>query len=150
MIRGAGVGTAELAVIATMLLSLLVRSEEQAALFDDMIAAGTRMLAVFVPYTLVVLAALVAYAAPNFEIRCLATVVVLGPLTMARAVVLLLGAAAASWTAPPPVRVAAFATIAIVLVGEVALHRWARSIPPLGEPVAAEREALGAKGCTRR
>jgi len=123
--RGAVVGVGALVAIAAMLVTALARAEDQAMLYDDLIAAGTRMLAVFVPFTLVLLVALVAYVVPNLEARCLALVIVLGPLTMARAGVLLTGAFAAAWTAPPVVQVAAFATVAIVVLAEALLHRWA-------------------------
>ena len=131
-LRGAGVGVAALCIIGLMLLALLARADDHALLFEEMLAAGGRMLMVFAPYTLVVLAALAAYAVPNLEVRCLATVTVLGPLTMARSVVLLAGAFAAAWTAPPAVQVAAFTTIAVVLLAEAMLHRWAAETPPAG------------------
>lgn len=132
IVRGAAVGAGGLVVIALLLGALLARSGDRAVLYGDMLDAGHRMLAVFVPYTLIVLAALVAYAVPNLEIRCLATAVVLGPLTMARAAVLLVGALAAAWTAPPEVQVAAFAVVAVVLLVEAILHRWAESVPAAG------------------
>lgn len=132
--RGAAVGAAGLVVIGAVLVTILVRSEDQAVVYEDMLTAGHRMLAVFVPYTIIVLAALAAYAIPNLEIRCLATAAVLGPLTMARSGVLLAGALAAAWTATPSVQVAAFMTIAVVLLAEAILHRWAQAVPPAGLP----------------
>lgn len=124
-LRGAVGGIGALGIIGAMLVTLLARAADQAVLYDDLIAAGTRMLVVFVPYTLVVLLALAAYAVPNLEARCLALVIVLGPLTMARTAVLLAGALAAAWTAPPVVQVAAFATVAVIVLAEALLHRWA-------------------------
>lgn len=135
--RGVGCGVGELVVIAVMLLALLLGSPDAERLFGEMVDAGRRMLVVFVPYTVIVLSALGAYAVPNLELRCLATVVVLGPLTMVRSAVLLAGAAAAAWTAPGAVQVVAFATVAVVLLAEAFLHRWATTIPPAGLPATA-------------
>lgn len=136
-LRGAVGGVVALVVIAAMLVTLLARADDQAMLYDDLIAAGTRMLAVFVPFTLVALVAMAAYVVPNLEARCLALVIVLGPLTMARAAVLLAGALAAAWTAPPVVQVAAFVAVAIVVLAESLLHRWAAA-------VTGERSRTGA------
>lgn len=132
MIRGAVAGIAALAIVGALLGTLLATSTEPDTRYQDMLDAGTRMLMIFVPYATVVLIALAGYAIPVLDIRCLATTVVLGPLTLARPAVILVGAIAAAWTAPAPVQLAAFTTVAIILAVEACLHIPARRTPPGG------------------
>lgn len=88
----AGVGLV-LALAALTGLSLLA-SPDPAALYAGLIVIGARMLWVLIGYTLMVLAALIVYAVASFEIRTLATVMLLGPFTLFRPAVV---AAATAW-----------------------------------------------------
>jgi hypothetical protein len=132
MIRGALAGVAALIVVGLLLGALLVTAGNPGARYHDLVAAGTRMLVVYVPYTVAVLLALVVYAVPVLDLRCLATTIVLGPLTLVRPAVMLAGAGAAAWHAPGGVQIAAFATVAIVLTFEASLQRSARRTPLAG------------------
>jgi hypothetical protein len=88
--------------------------------------AGEAMLAVYGPYALVVLAALGCYATLGWRKRYLATAVILGPLTLIRPVVVVLGAAVAV-LATHDVGVAiaaALAGLAVLAVEPVAGHLW--------------------------
>ena len=66
---------------------------------------------------------------------------VLGPLTMVRTAVLLAGALAAAWTAPPVVQVAAFVTVAVIVLAEALLHRWAAAVTGDGPTTPTMRTA---------
>jgi hypothetical protein len=102
------------------------------ATVSDWVAAAGAMLAVYVPYALVVLGALVAFAVLPWRVGYLATAVLLGPLTFARPLVALAGAVAA-WTAVEsfPVRLGVVGAVVIVLGIEPAVgRRWYQpSIP---------------------
>jgi hypothetical protein len=132
MIRGALAGVAALIVAGLLLGTLLATADDPGARYEDLVTAGTRMLLVYVPYTVIVLVALAGYAVPVLDLRCLATTIVLGPLTLARPAVMALGAGAAAWHAPVTVQIAAFATVGILLAVEASVHRSARRIPPAG------------------
>ena len=77
--------------------------------------AGLAMLMVYVPYGLIVLLALGCYSVLGWRQRYLATAVVLGPFTLARPVVAVLGGVAGAY-AGRDVVVAACAGLAVVAV----------------------------------
>jgi hypothetical protein len=56
--------------------------------------AGTAMLAVYGPYALLVLAALACYVTLNWQLKYLASALVLGPFTLLRPIIAIMGAAA--------------------------------------------------------
>lgn len=61
----------------------------------DYIRAGTVMLAVYGPYALLVLSALACYAISGWRLKYLATALILGPFTLLRRGIAILGAALA-------------------------------------------------------
>jgi hypothetical protein len=79
--------------------------------WDALLAVADRMLDVYLIYAAVVLAALALYLLGNFDLGVLASVLVLGPLTLVRPVVI---AAGAAWAIADAVTVPAggFAAIA--------------------------------------
>ncbi len=88
--------------------------------------AGEAMLAIYGPYALVVVAALICYAALGWRQRYLAAAVILGPLTLLRPVVALLGATLAALVSrDATVAACAGLSVAAVLAVEpLADHRW--------------------------
>jgi hypothetical protein len=97
-------------------------------------AAGRAMLVVYLPYGVVVLLALAAYATLSWRRRFLANALLLGPLTLVRPLVALVGAGAACWvTQDLTVVLVSLASVAGVLAVEpTAGHRWyARNAPTL-------------------
>jgi len=89
-------------------------------------AAGRAMLAVYLPFALLVLAALTAYLLLGWRRRFLASALVLGPATAARPLVGLLGAAVAA-RAADDLLVAALAVAAVtaaLAVEPCADRRW--------------------------
>lgn len=95
--------------------------------------AGAAMLAVYVPYALVVLLAMVAYAVLDWRHRFLATAVVLGPGTFLRPAVAVVGALVAV-RAAADVRVAVLglaAVVGVLLVEPLLDQGWRRRAPEL-------------------
>lgn len=88
--------------------------------------AGEIMLGVYTPYALAVLVALAIYATVDWRKRYLAMAVILGPLTLARPVVVVVGAAAAiGGTRDAGVAIAAALAVAgILAVERVANRLW--------------------------
>ncbi len=91
---GAVVGVAIVAVLAGATAAVLAGLAEPAAVFDDLVGIGARMLEVFVVYAALVLGALALYMTAAFETQVLSVVVILGPFTFLRPAVI---AAAAAW-----------------------------------------------------
>jgi hypothetical protein len=88
--RGAGLAGVLLApVIAAVCADSLVHP----AHLGDYTRAGAAMLAVYSPYALLVLIALACYATLNWRLRYLASALILGPLTLLRPCIAVLGAA---------------------------------------------------------
>ncbi|UZN03776.1 hypothetical protein [Cellulomonas sp. S1-8] len=116
--------------------------------------AGTAMLAVYVPYAVVVLLAVAAYAVLDWRHRFLATAVVLGPGTFLRPAVAVVGALLAVRVASDA-RVATLAVAAVVavLVVEPILDRgWRRRAPELEllEPLTAATAPTRSGAASRR
>ncbi|MCP2168187.1 oxidoreductase [Goodfellowiella coeruleoviolacea] len=88
--------------------------------------AGQVMLAVYLPYAAVVLAALAGHALLDWRRRFLATALVLGPGTLIRPVVVLAGAAAGAWAAHDVLvgALALLAAVAVLAVQPVADRCW--------------------------
>jgi hypothetical protein len=90
--RGAGlVGVLLAPVIAAICGDTFVHPSH----LNDYTRAGIAMMAVYGPYALLVLVALACYAALNWRLKYLASAVILGPLTLLRPGVAIVGAAAA-------------------------------------------------------
>ncbi len=88
--------------------------------------AGEAMLTIYAPYALLVLAALACYAVLGWRQRYLASAVILGPLTLLRPPVAILGAALSA-TAGHNVVVAACAglsVLAVLAVEPIADRHW--------------------------
>ncbi|GCD18685.1 hypothetical protein CTKZ_02470 [Cellulomonas algicola] len=100
---------------------------------DAYVRAGIAMLTVYVPYAVVVLLAVGAYALLDWRHRFLATAVVLGPGTFLRpAVAIAGGVLAVRAAADGRVAVLAAASVVAVLVVEPLLdRRWRRRAPEL-------------------
>lgn len=88
--------------------------------------AGTAMLEVYGPYALLVLIALACYAALNWRFKYLASALILGPFTLLRPLVAILGAILAVTTSHDlaVTAAAALSVIAVIAVEPLAGHLW--------------------------
>ena len=105
------------------------------------VGAGTAMLAVYGPYALVVLVALACYTTLSWRLRYLASALILGPLTLLRPAVAILGAALAAALSSDLVVAAAacLSAIAVLAVEPLAGRLWytpSRPGPGRGRPTA--------------
>lgn len=107
--------------------------------YDAFVRAGGRMLLVLLPYGLLVLAALVAYAtSPRPAVQTLASTLVLGPFTLARPLVVVAGVSAACTVDDAAVRLTSVLSGVLVLVVEPLLRRLPPPhVPPTPPPWAA-------------
>ena len=93
--------------------------------------AGSGMLAVYLPYAMIVLAALAVYLTLSWRKRYLAAAVILGPLTLLRPAVAVLGGVLAAIASRDPVATtcAALSIVAILAVEPAAGRIWYAADP---------------------
>ncbi len=136
MLKGALVGSLAVALIAATVGLGLWLTDDLDALWIDYLAAGRRMIAVYGAYGTIAILALFVYAIPRPEISSLVTVLILGPFTLLRPLVILAGALWAAMAAPRA-EIILFATAAAVLMGalEPALARLRTSPRDLDDQI---------------
>lgn len=121
--RGAGLAGALLApVMAVICADVLIHPGR----LDDYVGTGTAMLAVYGPYALLVLIALACYATLSWRLRYLAAALILGPFTLLRPAVAILGAALGAALSGNIVVAAAagLSAIAVLAVEPLAGRLW--------------------------
>lgn len=111
---------------------------------EDYAAAGTAMLVLYGLYALLVLAALACYATLSWELRYLASALVLGPFTLFRPGIVILGAAVGMASGRNVVT--AFAAVlsasAVLAVEPLAGRLWYMRNPSPGQPPTPPRRWL--------
>ncbi len=125
MLVGAAAGAAAMAVEGALVTALTALAPE-GSLAAPFARAGALMLAWYAPFAAVVLCALGAYITLAYEARSLATVIVLGPLTLARPWLVVAGAAHASLREPRAAPVALAGAALVLLAGRLLDHRFGR------------------------
>jgi len=121
--RGAGLVCVLLApVIAAVSADALIHPRH----LDGYARAGAAMLAVYVPYALLVLLALACYATLDWRLRYLASALILGPFTLLRPGIAILGAALGMALGRDPMAaiMAALSVIAVLSVEPLAGRLW--------------------------
>ncbi|GAA5164911.1 hypothetical protein GCM10023321_54200 [Pseudonocardia eucalypti] len=118
-----------LAVVSVLLLPALgcVVSDlwhGGAARWSMWAGAGTWMLAIYLPYGVMVLLALAAYATLPWRLRFWATAVILGPFTLARPWVAVAGGALAAVVDPRAAVAVGLSLAGVLLVGPVCDRLW--------------------------
>ncbi len=99
---------------------------------DDAFArAGTAMVVVYVPYGVLVLLAVGAYAVLDWKLKYLASAVILGPFTFARPLVAVAGAVAGALSGADAVvtTTIVLATAAVLTVEPLAGRLWYEPVP---------------------
>lgn len=134
--QGTRAGAVVLALLAAYCLAVL---ELEPASYDGFVRAGRRMLLVLLPYAVLVLAALAAYAAvPRTGVQTLMSTLVLGPFTLARPLVVAVAVVAGARGAAALVAVGAVLSGVLVLAVEPLLRRRPPpDVPPTPPPWAA-------------
>jgi len=94
--RGAIAGTIVVTLNAVAVWALVATAAEPAATSADLLRAGDRCVAVFGVFATVILLAVLFWFAPARELRIVPTLVVLGPLTLLRPLVIAAGLAYAA------------------------------------------------------
>jgi len=92
LIRGALFGQLAVLIVGVITAVALVSSSDARAQFSDIEAVGARMLIVYVPYAVILLITFCVRALPSVDIRSITSVLIFGPFTFIRPLVVLAGA----------------------------------------------------------
>ncbi|HKR11363.1 MAG TPA: hypothetical protein VJT15_04860 [Pyrinomonadaceae bacterium] len=92
MLRGALMGQIAVAIVGTVAGGMLATASQPARLFENFELVGRRMLMVYGPYALILLVTFFIRAVPSVDIRSVTSVLVFGPFTLIRPLVVLAGA----------------------------------------------------------
>lgn len=91
MLRGAIFGQIAVLISLAVILILLALSNEPAQFLEDLQNAGKRMLFVYIPFALIILAAFVIRLYPSVDIKSITSTVIFGPFTLLRPIVAVAG-----------------------------------------------------------
>ncbi|HEX3187748.1 MAG TPA: hypothetical protein VHQ94_23310 [Pyrinomonadaceae bacterium] len=92
LLRGALMGQIAVAIAGTVALAMLATSGQPAQLLATLDSVATRMLTIYVPYAVILIATFFVRAIPSVDIRSITSVLVFGPFTLIRPLVVLAGA----------------------------------------------------------
>lgn len=125
ILYGSAAGALLVAGLAGVTALALFVSDAPVRLYAELLAMGVRMLIVLGSYALLVVVALLVYLFAGFELRTLATVTLLGPLTLLRtpAVVVAVVAGVSAGGSAVAITLCVGSSAAVLLVAR-ALDRW--------------------------
>lgn len=136
---GVACGQCCLVLLAGLVVLLLLTADRVGKLSDDLVIACESLHVVFIPYSLVFLAALVLRLLPSVDVRSVLNVLVFGPFTLLRPFVgiggvLLAFAAVPRWQ----VLCVGLAGIAMMTALEPFLNRWFAGMQGLSGPLTGQ------------
>jgi hypothetical protein len=114
--RGILAGQLAVLIAGSAIAAAWVSASDRAVLWVGLIHAGARMLAVYVPYAALLLAAFAVRAVPSVDVRSLTSTLVFGPFTLLRPFVVTVGLVYALVDSPPPVLYAIGALVAVMML----------------------------------
>lgn len=127
LIRGALFGQLAVLIVGVITAIALVTSSDAAALFSKFELVGARMLTVYVPYALIILITFCIRAVPSVDIRSITSVLIFGPFTFIRPLVVLAGAVWGVVAAPNTITIGITVLIVILMLGLEHILSWCRS-----------------------
>ena|SRR5262245_412691 len=102
MIRGALFGQAAVMLVGSVTAAMLYFAPNPLQLLQDIQVVGARMLTIYIPYALILLFTFLVRATPSVDLRSITSVLIFGPLTLLRPLVVVAGALWGAWAAPGP------------------------------------------------
>src|SRR6185295_19889259 len=127
LIRGALVGQVAVLIVGLITAIMLVNSNDAGALFSKIESVGARMLTVYVPYALILLITFLVRTFPSVDIRSITSVLIFGPFTFIRSIVVLVGAVWGIMAAPGAITIALTVLIVCLMLGLGGTLSWLRS-----------------------
>lgn len=117
LIRGALFGQLAVLIVGVITAIALVTSSDAATLFSKFELVGTRMLTVYVPYAIIILITFCIRAVPSVDIRSITSVLIFGPFTFIRPLIVLAGAVWGVVAAPDVITIAITVLIVSLMLG---------------------------------
>lgn len=117
LVRGALFGQLAVLIVGVITAIALVASSDAATLFSQFELIGARMLTVYVPYALIILITFCIRAVPSVDIRSITSVLIFGPFTFIRPLVVLAGAVWGIVAAPGAITIAITVLIVSLMLG---------------------------------
>ena len=117
LIRGALFGQLAVLIAGIATVIALASSSDAAALFTKFETVGARMLTVYVPYALILLITFCIRAVPSVDIRSITSVLIFGPFTFIRPLIVLAGAVWCVVAAPGAITIAVTVLIVSLMLG---------------------------------
>jgi len=127
LIRGALFGQLAVLIVGVITTLALVSSSDAAALFSKLEMIGARMLTVYIPYALIILITFCIRAVPSVDIRSITSVLIFGPFTFIRPLIVLAGAVWGVVAAPGAITIAIAVLIVSLMLGLEYILSWLRS-----------------------
>jgi hypothetical protein len=127
LIRGALFGQLAVLIVGVITVIVLVSIRDAGFLFSDLELVGARMLIVYVPYALILLITFCVRAIPSVDIRSITSVLIFGPFTFIRPLVVLAGAVWGVMAAPGAITIALAVLIVTLMLGLGSVLSWLRS-----------------------
>jgi hypothetical protein len=127
IIRGAIFGQFAVLIVGVITAVALISSSNASGLFSSIKVVGARMLSVYVPYALIILITFCVRALPLVDIRSITSVLIFGPFTFIRPIVVLAGAVWGMAAAPSLITVVLTLVIVCLMLGLESALSWLRS-----------------------
>ncbi len=127
LIRGALFGQLAVLIVGVITAIAIVTASDSSALFLKFELVGARMLTVYVPYALIILITFCIRAVPSVDIRSITSVLIFGPFTFIRPLVVLACAVWGVVAAPGVTTIAITVLIVSLMLGLEHLLGWLRS-----------------------
>jgi hypothetical protein len=127
LIRGALFGQLAVLIVGVTTVIVLISVRDAGFLFSDLELIGARMLMVYVPYAVILLITFCVRAIPSVDIRSITSVLIFGPFTFIRPLVVLVGAVWGVLAAPGAITIALTVLIVTLMLGLGSFLSWLRS-----------------------
>ena len=127
LIRGALVGQIAVLIVGLITAIVLANSNDSGQLYLKLESVGARMLTVYVPYAIILLITFLVRAFPSVDIRSITSVLIFGPFTFIRPIVVVAGALWGVIAAPGALTVALALLIVSLMLGLGGTLSWFRS-----------------------
>jgi hypothetical protein len=137
MIRGALFGQIAVAIAGVVIATLVLLSPEPSERISQLHEAGARMLIVYVPYALILFLAFAVRAVPSVDVRSLTSVLIFGPFTLIRPLIVVCGVIWGFLAAPSFLTLLLGLLILTLILGlETMVDRLTSSEPKFPKPVS--------------
>ena len=127
IIRGAIFGQFAVLIVGVITAVALISSSNASGLFSSIKVVGAKMLSVYVPFALIILITFCVRALPLVDIRSITSVLIFGPFTFIRPIVVLAGAVWGVAAAPGLITMVLTVVIVCLMLGLEGSLGWLRS-----------------------